>query len=185
MRRALLVAVLLVVGACGDTRPERASGVTERWLQAISDSGRVRVRDDALVRAGRDGKLDVLLDALPVGAGGHDDEDLFADLEVGRAVEDHDEARVPFRVTMGDDDAVVHRTAVLARREGGWGVVGVEESRDGELVPSSGGDRPSTATGRHWLAASAVGLLVTVLSALVIEIQPERPATRRLGGRAG
>jgi hypothetical protein len=173
MRRALAIVVLLLAAAgCGSSAPERASGVTERWLQAISDSGRSRVRDDATERAAEDGDP-VRAGALLPDASEHDDDDeWFSDLEVGKAIEHGDTARVPLRLTREDDDKEIFATAMLMRDGRGWRIVGIEASRPGELVPSKGGDRPATATARHWLAAVAVGALVTVVSALVIELQP-------------
>ena len=181
MRRLAAVALLvLALGACGTATNERASGVTERWLQAVSDTGRERIRDDATSRAAEDG--DVALATSLLGPDHDDDEAWFADLEVGRAVEHGDEARVPFRVTLEDDDRELFRTAVLHRRGDSWEVVEVDESRDGEDVPSEGGARPATAAGRHWLAAIAVGAIVTVASAIVIELQPVPQPTRRAAG---
>jgi hypothetical protein len=180
MRRLLTVVLaVLALGACASTTDERASGVTERWLQAISETGRERVRDDATDRAAEDG--DVALATSLLAPDHDDDEAWFADLEVGRSVEHGDEARVPVRVTLADDDRKLYRTAVLHRRGSSWEIVDVDESRGGEDVPSEGGARPATAQGRHWLAGIAVGAVVTVASALVIELQPAPEPTRRAG----
>jgi hypothetical protein len=180
-RAAALGVVLLVValGACSRSE-ERPSGVTERFLQAVSDTGRERVREDALERAGDDGDADLVDALLPVTSEPHDDdESLFADLEVGRAVERDDTARVPFRLTMTDDDSEVFATAVLTRDGDSWRVTGVDAPAAGELVPSEGGDRAASATGRHWLAAVAAGVLLAVVSGLVIELQPLPSPTGR------
>lgn len=184
MRRALAaLVVLLALAGCGSTRPERASGVTERWLQAISDTGRSRVRDDATRRAADDGDPAVAAPLLP--RGDHDDHDeWFSDLEVGKAIEDGATARVPLRLTRADDDREVVATAVLRRSRDTWHIVALDDSRPGELVPSRGGERPATASGRHWLAAIAIGAVVTVASALVIELQPAPSRTRHIEAAA-
>jgi hypothetical protein len=182
VRRALaLVLLALALTSCGSSTNERASGVTERWLQALSDTGRSSVRDDATERAARDGDPQlgaVLADGLT------GDDALFDDLEVGRAIESGDEARVPLRVTRSDDKQVF-ATAVLARRGSSWTIVRLEPPQPGEAVPSRGGDRAASASSRHWLAAIAVGALVTVLSALVIELQPVPTRTRQSAATAG
>jgi hypothetical protein len=180
MRRALVTLLaLLALAGCGSSGPERASGVTERWLQAVSDTGRSRVRDDATHRAAGDGDPALAAPLLP--RGHHDDHDAwFSDLEVGKAIEDGDAARVPLRLTRADDDREVFATAVLRRDGDTWHIVRLDDSRRGELVPSKGGDRPATASARHWLAAIAVGGVVTVASALVIELQPAPVRTRHI-----
>lgn len=177
MRRLLLLVLLAplltscTVGGGGTSRP---SGVAERWLQAISDTGRAGVREDALERARSHGDIAAARHIL-----GDDrfeaDASRFTDLEIGAAEISADEARVPIRVTrrLADDERdAVFATAVLQRVEGEWRVVDVGDPREGELVPSRGGARPATATARHWLAAVAFGLLAAVASALVIEAQP-------------
>lgn len=173
MRRLLLGAVLVVLLAgCGGSTISRPSGVAERWLQAVSDMGRPSVREDAADKAERHGSLDAA-EPLLDGVRFEEDESRFTDLEVGAATDD---GRVPLRVTrrLADDERdELFLTAVLERDDGGeWRVVELDEPRDGELVPSEGGDRPASATFRHWLAAVAVGLLLAVASALVIEAQP-------------
>jgi hypothetical protein len=171
-----LVLVALALGACGSSSDERASGVTERWLQALSDTGRSSVSEDAMARAARDGDPEI---GAVLGDGLTDDDAYFDDLEVGRAIEDGDTARVPLRVTR-NDDREVFATAVLSRRGSSWRVDRLEPPRPDERVPSRGGDRAASASARHWLAAIAVGGVVTVLSALVIELQPVPDRTRRL-----
>jgi hypothetical protein len=176
-RAAALLLLVLALGACASDRAPRASGVTERWLQAISDTGRERVHDDAADRAADDGAVEL---AAPLLASQHDDdESWFADLEVGRAVENGHVARVPFRVTREDDDRELHGEVVLEREGDMWHIVAIDDARTGERVPSEGGARPATAQGRHWLAAIAVGALVTVASGLVIELQPAAFPTGR------
>lgn len=180
MRRSLAaLVVLLALAGCGSSRPERASGVTERWLQAVSDTGRSRVRDDATRRAADDGDPSI---ASPLLARAHHDDhdEWFSDLEVGKAIEDGSTARVPLRLTRADDDREVFATAVLRRAGDTWHIVALDDSRRGELVPSRGGERPATASGRHWLGAIAVGAVVTVASALVIELQPVPVRTRHI-----
>ena len=173
MRRLLLllVATLLVVAGC--SRDEaRPSGVTERWLQAVGDIGRKGLGEDATERATEHGDP-ALIDALRP-ADPPDDEAWFADLEVGKASVSGDRARVPYRLTAreGDDDVERGGTAVLERRDGEWRVVALDERRAGEQVPSEGGSKPASATTKHWMSAVALGVILTVASALIIEAQP-------------
>lgn len=181
MRRLVLLAVaVLGLAACGGSGTLRPSGVTERWLQAVSDAGREGVADDAAAKAERYGSLAAAGDLLD--APFEDDDSRFTDLEVGAADVSGDRARVPLRVTRrleGGATDEVFVTALLERGGDTWSVTGLDESGDDELVPSRGGDRPASATARHWLAAVAFGALAAVASALVIEAQPAVPAVRQ------
>lgn len=178
MRRFLLVLVLVpVLGGCtiGGGGPARPAGVAERWLQAVGDTGRGSVRDDAIERASSYGSLEAADDLVEHGVPFEDDAGLFTDLEVGAAALRGDEARVPLRVTLRLDAGrrdQVFATAVLRRSGGEWRVHELDDPRAGELVPSRGGERPASATARHWAAAVAFGALAAVASALVIEAQP-------------
>lgn len=175
MRRLLLLLALVpVLAGCGGSTTSRPSGVAERWLQAIGDLGRPSVSEDAAEKAERHGRI-AAADRLLDGAEFEEDEARFSDLEVGAAEVEGDEARVPVRVTRRLDGGAkdeLFATAVLRRSDGEWEVVDLDESTDDELVPSQGGDRPASATARHWLAAVAIGALAAVASALVIETQP-------------
>lgn len=175
MRRALLLlALVAVLAGCGSAA-SRPSGVVERWLTAVGDVGRPSVREDAeekLVESGLAGAEGALVDDVAF----EEDASRFTDFEVGAAAIRGDDARVPIRVTRrlaGDEKDEVFLTAVLERRaDGVWGVTDLDRSTADERVPSKGGDRPASATARHWLAAVAFGALAAVASALVIESQP-------------
>lgn len=176
MRRLLLLLLLApvlagcTIGGGGTARP---SGVAERWLQAVGDTGRPAVRDDAIERVATYGSFEAAARLLDRSF--DDDASLFADLEVGAAAISGEQARVPLRMTLRLDDGrreEVFATAVLRRADGEWLVAELDESRAGELVPSRGGERPASATARHWAAAVAFGALAAVASALVIEAQP-------------
>jgi hypothetical protein len=184
VRRLLLLLVLVpALAGCtiggGTARP---SGVAERWLQAIGDSGRDAVRDDALRRASDHGSLDAADRLVDHPAGFEGGSSLFTDLEVGAATVTGAEARVPFRLTLRLEDGrreQVFATAVLRRAGDEWRVTDLDDPDAGELVPSRGGARPASATTRHWAAAVAFGALAAVASALVIEAQP---AVRTIAG---
>ena len=172
LRFGLLV-VVLAVTVLGCARDEaRPSGVTERWLQAVGDIGRSSIAEDATERAAEHGDPDLITVVRP--ADPPDDEPWFEDLEVGKAAVDGDLARVPYRLTAVDGDDEVERTgtAILQRRDGEWKVTALDERRPDELVPSAGGDRPASASAKHWLGAVALGIILTVASAIVIEAQP-------------
>ena len=171
--RILLLVAVAAVAVAGCSREEaRPSGITERWLQAVGDIGRDRIASDATERAAEFGDP-ALVDALRP-ADPPEDEAWFEDLEVGKAAVAGDTARVPYRLTVrdGGDEVEETGTAVLQRRDGEWKVSALDEQRPGELVPSAGGERPASATTKHWLAAVALGVILCVGSALVIESQP-------------
>jgi hypothetical protein len=171
----LVLTLLPVLAGCGGSTTARPAGVAERWLQAVGDTGRPSVVDEAVAEAGAHGGLDPARPLLE-GMRFETDASLFTDLEVGAAREEGDRARVPVRVTRrldGGERDEVFASAVLERAtETSWRVVEVVEPRPGELVPSQGGDRPASATARHWLAAIAIGAIAAVASALLIEAQP-------------
>ena len=175
MRRLAVVAVAVVaLAGCGGSTTSRPSGVAERWLQAIGDLGRPSVAEDAAEKAERHGSVEAA-DRLVDRTEFEDDEARFSDLEVGAAVVEGDSARVPVRVTRrlaGGEKDELFATAVLRRSDGEWEVTDLDRSTADERVPSQGGDRPASATARHWLAAVAIGALAAVASALVIETQP-------------
>jgi hypothetical protein len=175
MKRLLLVAfVLLATAAC--TRSEaRPSGVTERWLQAVSEQGREGLREEGVKRA--DGLADPEATAKVRPPDAEPDKRMFRDLEVGKAAVDLDQARVPFRVTArleGGERRERAAAAVLVKRDGTWRVVDVVPRIEDEKVPSEGGDRPARANATHWLVALALSLALTGGSIFLIDRQPTR-----------
>ncbi len=179
MRRVLVVmaAALVTASAACTTERDRASGITERWLQAVSDLGRDNLRDDATERAAEHADLELVDAVLLPPKQQPDEKRYFADFEVGAAVDGKsDAARVPFRLsarTAADDTTELTGTAVLRPTDHSWRIVAIDERGDGELVPSEGGDRPARATGGQWLVALIVGLSVLLASTLLIKRQPD------------
>lgn len=178
MRRALLVAAVLLAltttTACGRSE-HRASGVTERWLQAVSELGREGLRADAEERAAEYGSPEATATVRPADA--EDDERTFSDLEVGKAVVDVDQARVPFRLTArieGGDRRESDGAAVLVKEDGTWRVIDVVPREPDEKVPSEGGERPARAAVSHWLYAILASAVITVIGVALIEREPER-----------
>lgn len=178
MRRALLVvAVLLAVAtttACGRSE-HRPSGVTERWLQAVSELGREGLRADAEERAAEYGSPEATAKVRPADA--EADERTFSDLEVGRAIVDLDQARVPFRLTAridGDERRESDGAAVLVKEDGTWRVIDVVPREPDERVPSEGGERPARAAVSHWLYAILASAVITVIGVALIEREPDR-----------
>lgn len=173
MRRLLLVALVLV-GMAGCARDEaRPAGITERWLQAVSEQGRKGLREDALERADRHGTPEAAAKVRPADA--EENERTFSDLEVGKALVDLDQARVPFRLTarVGDGDKrEMEGAAVLVRTDGEWKVTDVVPRIEGEEVPSEGGERPARARASHWLFTLALSFGLTAVSIVLIERQP-------------
>lgn len=175
MKRIAVVAAVAValLASCARDEP-RAAGITERWLTAIGDQGRENLVSKSRARALKYGRLEPASELIPPNA--ESDERHFSDLEVGRAIETGDTARVPYRVTArleGDETEERAGTAVLSRRGNGWFVVDVDERAPGERVPSEGGARPASATAGQWATALAIGVAAAVASALVIRRQPE------------
>ena len=175
----ILVVLLVLVATGGCTRDEaRPAGITERWLQAVSEQGRDGLREDALERAEKYGTAEAAAKVRPADA--EDDERTFSDLEVGKAEVDLDQARVPFRLTarVGDGDKrEADGAAVLVRTNGEWRVFDVVPREPNEKVPSEGGQRPATADTSHWLVALALAFALTAGSILLIERQPRAPST--------
>jgi hypothetical protein len=151
-RLAAVVVLVVALAGCGSSPPERASGVTERWLQAISDSGRSRVRDDALERAAEDGDPAIADGLLPDDH--DDDEDWFSDLEVGRAIEDGDGARVPLRLTRADDETTTSApspprcSSAAATR--GWSSGWTDHGPASACRPTAAPDRRRRRRGTGW-----------------------------------
>lgn len=179
---ALLALAALALAGCSTDR-DRAAGITERWLQAVSDQGRDNLFATAGDRAADYGEPALTDDLLPRPADRADDERYFDDLEIGAARVEGDQARVPFRVTRnlaaGDTDEL-SATAVLQADGDTWRVVGIDERSPGEEVPSEGGARPATAAPRHWLTAIGIGVAITLASVALIEAQPRPGRTGRM-----
>jgi hypothetical protein len=171
----LFVLVLVALAGAGCARNEaRPSGITERWLQAVSERGREGLREDAGERIEEYGTTQAADELTPPDA--EDDERTFRDLEVGKAVVQGDTARVPFRVTArieGDQKRELRATAVLTRQGDSWRVLDVADRAAGEEVPSEGGERPASSKASQWAAALVLGVLMTIGAVLVIERQPQ------------
>ena len=150
----------------GHRRPE---GVAERWLTAISDSGRDGVRADAVERAERIGPVAIARPLVPANADG--DHALFSDLEVGRATVSGRTARVPYRVHQRDADEVSGEVALArATADGDWRVTRLTtEPLAGDVLPSEGGPPPSSAPVSLWVLAAAIGVAITAFGALLVE----------------
>lgn len=173
MKRLLLVALVLLATAACSRSEARPSGVTERWLQAVSEQGRDGLREEGTKRADELADPEATAKMRPTDA--EPDERLFRDLEVGKAAVDVDQARVPFRVTTklaSGERRERAAAAVLVKRDGEWHVVDVVPRIEDEKVPSEGGDRPARANVGHWLIALVLSLVLTGGSILLIDRQP-------------
>ena len=179
MRRAVLVAIVLfalttTTAACGRSE-HRPSGVTERWLQAVSELGREGLRADAEERAAEYGTPEATAKVRPADA--EEDERTFSDLEVGKAIVDIDQARVPFRLTArieGGERRKGDGAAVLVKEDGTWRVIDVVPREPDEKVPSEGGERPARAAVSHWLYAILASAVITVIGVALLEREPDR-----------
>lgn len=175
MRRALACAALLVflLGACARDEA-RPSGIAERWLQAVSELGRDGLREDAEERLREHGT------APPIDVpDAEDDERTFSDLEVGKALEQGNVARVPFRVNARiEDDKKREIKGVLELVKDGdsWAVTQVLPAGPDDKVPSEGGARPARSKPSQWAFAMALGLAMTVAAVVIIERQPQPEA---------
>lgn len=151
----------------GHHRPE---GTAERWLNAVSDTGRGGVRQDAVDRVEEIGPLALAKPLLP--ADPKEDHGLFPDLEVGKAVEADGVTRVPFHLHQSarTGDEPVADGALLLRRVGEeWRVVGVDpQRRPGEEVPSEGGAPPSSAGPGLWALALVIGLGLAIGASVLV-----------------
>lgn len=182
MRRVAAVVIGLSIALTGCARSEaRPSGVAEAWLHEISRLGgppvlheQARDRADDL---GDESAAEQIIPARP-----EPGEDYFSDFEVGKARISDDTALVPYRLsartltTTGAQERVVKAgTLVLARQGDGWRVVEAAGQVPGLQVPSQGGPLPARARTGHWLAALALGVVLTVASVVIIDRQP-RPS---------
>lgn len=182
----VLVAQLGVVVHLLNDGHHRPEGIAERWLSAVSDTGRDGVRDDAVERAEQVGPIELAAPLVPVGADG--EHALFTDLEVGRAAADAVTARVPFRVHQRDADEVTGHV-VLVRAgpdEGEWRVaeVATGELADG-VLPSDGGAPPSSAPLGLWVLAAGIGLVITTFASLLVRWAATPDVTGRKVPRSG
>jgi hypothetical protein len=170
----LLTMAALAVGLGGCSRSEaRPSGITERWLQAVSEQGREGLREEAEKRAAEYADAEATAKVTPTDA--EEDERRFRDLEVGKAEVDLDQARVPFRLAVrlpGNERREVTDAAVLVRTDGEWRVVDVVPREPHEKVPSEGGDRPAAAKPVHWLYALLAAVAITGIAIVLIEREP-------------
>jgi hypothetical protein len=182
--KIVVVALAVLVGLgflihfvnAGHHRPE---GAAERWLAAVSDSGRKGVSVDARKRADDIGPVAIATPLLP---NTHDTKHgLFDDLEVGKAIAaGPDTVRVPFRLhqhVSSGSGPLKQATLVLHRANDTWHVVALDDRRPGEHVPSEGGARPSRAPLALWLGAILLGAILAA-SAHLITRYAERSARR-------
>lgn len=181
MKRALVVVAIAIAvattTACSRSEP-RPAGITERWLQAVSELGREGLRADAEERAAEYGSPEATAKVRPADA--EEDERTFSDLEVGKAVVDIDQARVPFRLTArieGGERRESDGAAVLVKEEGTWRVIDVVPREPTEKVPSEGGERPARAGISHWLYAVLASAVATLIGVGLIEREGRRHAS--------
>lgn len=190
--KAIVVALVLLaqLGAVihllndGHRRPE---GIAERWLSAVSDTGRDGVRGDAVERAEEVGPVALAAALVPAGADG--EHALFSDLEVGRARTEGATARVPYRVNQRDGEELTGEVVLVragGRADGHWRVTEVTTTplADG-VLPSDGGAPPSSAPFTLWLLAVAIGVVITALGSLLVHWAGPGVVTRRKVRRAG
>jgi hypothetical protein len=166
----------------GHHRPE---GAAERWLAAVSDTGRKGVRADARDRAEEIGPVALAAALIPTEH--NPKRGYFGDLEVGKAVENGvDAVRVPFQLHQHVDDELgpVKKGAIVLKRTGDeWHVTGVDGRRPGEEVPSEGGAPPSSAPLGLWIGAFVLGILLAGLTALIVRYT-DRSAQRAMAASA-
>ena len=164
----VVVALGFVIHALneGNHRPE---GIAERWLTAVSDTGRNGVRADATTRATKIGPLSIARPLRP--ADPDTRHGLFSDLEVGRATHVAGGVRVPFRL----HQYVRHgkgpeRTGSIVLRRAGdsWEVVALDRRLPGERVPSEGGAPASRAPTSLWLTGLVIGAGLAAIAALLV-----------------
>jgi hypothetical protein len=179
----VLLAVFALIGLGIDRlngdrlRPE---GVAEDWLVAVGDTTRKGVRAESEERAAELGPVELAKPLLDQ-AGDTDGKRAFADLEVGKATVAGPRTRVPFQLHVYDQDKPHDGVVVLTRirqigaeAPGGWRVVGLDQRRPGEEVPSEGGPPPSSAPNWVWAAGLAGGVLLTALCALAVRLASPR-----------
>lgn len=161
----------------GHHRPE---GIAERWLSAVSETGRNGVKSNARERAEEIGPVSL---AAPLFPTDHDPKHgYFKDLEVGKAIDDGpDTVRVPFQLHReSESDPSLEKGAVVLKKSGDeWKVTAVTDRRPGEKVPSEGGEPPSSAPLGLWIGALALGVLLAGGTALIVHYA-DRTAQRAM-----
>lgn len=183
-----LVCVGGIVAAFG-TPADRAAGVAERWLTAVSDSTRDGVAADAAARAEELGaSLELARSAGLVGADTGGDA-AFEDLRVGREGPAGDAVRVPFTYTPHEGEATGGHLYLVAA-DGGWRVAALQPQGDPgahlavvrtdlELALAPPGpvaiDRPTPAPIGFWVGALALGVVVTAGCAAAVRAATPRP----------
>ena len=155
----------------------RPEGVAEDWLAAVADTTRKGVRAEAVERAAEIGPVELarpLLDA----AGDTGGKRALSDFEVGKASTGVP-TRVPYRLHVFGEDSVRAGVVVLVSRGDGdgdeWRVVGLDDRRRDEKVPSEGGPPPSEAAGWLWPAGLVAGLVMTTACSLAVRWATPRP----------
>ena len=174
----VVVALGFVIHALneGNHRPE---GIAERWLTAVSDTGRKGVRADATTRATKIGPLSIALPLRPTDPDNR--HGLFSDLEVGRAAHVAGGVRVPFRlhqyvrhgkgppVEAGRRPSPERTGSIVLRRAGdSWEVVALDRRLPGERVPSEGGASASRAPTSLWLTGLGIGVGLAAIAVLLV-----------------
>jgi branched-chain amino acid transport system substrate-binding protein len=158
--------VLLHTLNAANHRPE---GLAERWLHAVSDTGRSGIRDDALRRAAKLGPVALAASLVPAD---HDSRKAyFTDLEVGRARRAADVARVPYRLhpnARRGSPPTRDGTVVMARAGDTWRVAALDARHRGERVPSEGGEPPSRAPLASWVGAVLLGVCLAAGSHAIV-----------------
>jgi len=162
----------------GHHRPE---GAAERWLSAVSETGRNGIKNDARDRAEEIGPVSLAAPLIPAD---HDPKHgYFADLEVGKAIDNGpDTVRVPFQLhqRVESGDSPVEKGAVVLKQTGDdWHVVAVDGRRPGEEVPSEGGAPPSSAPPGLWIGAFLLGVVLAAGTALIVRYT-DRTAQRAM-----
>jgi hypothetical protein len=163
-----------IIGAFG-SGADRPEGVAERWLNAVGDTTRKGVADDARERAGKIGPLGLVETLVPEGTD-TDGKTAFTELEVGRATTTRSGvASVPFQVHLRtvDGDAGNHRGTIVMRHDVDWRVLSLAATARDAKLPSEGGPPVSSAPLGLYAGAVVVGLAVTLAASALV-----RAATR-------
>ncbi|MBA2279687.1 MAG: hypothetical protein H0W25_00395 [Acidimicrobiia bacterium] len=196
---ACLAAIICLGGvvAAFGTPADRAAGVAERWLTAVSDSTREGLADDAAVRAEEAGASVRLAEQAGLIAPGATGEakSAFEDIRVGRetpagSIDGEEVVRVPFVVTPRDLEPVSAHV-FLSRAPGGtWQVLGVQPPGEANVVLERVAvgseievagpgpvvvDRPARAPIALFVGALGVGVVITALCSVAIRAATPKP----------
>jgi hypothetical protein len=195
MNRTFAKVIALVLLACAglgvllhtlDAGNHRPAGLAERWLHAVSDSGREGVRRDAIRRAENIGPVDMATALIPTD---HDRrKGLFTDFEVGRASRSGVIARVPYRLHQNvRHGAPPARSGTIVMTQAGrtWNVTSLDARRRGERVPSEGGAPPSRAPLASWIGAVILGVFLAAGSHLIVRYADRSAAVQVLPHASG